>query len=340
MNYINYKRDCIVCVLYPLLKLGSISGTFVISFSCPHITKNQSCFPRFSKSNVYILISLILALPVMINIFFNIYKIKYLLGDDEVNILSALNEVFISIGAFGFCMTRIIKHKKLLLELRGFSTIINNRKLYGFTTLLSYRVTKIFMLESYLLASIVVTAEFSLAVYLLWYIVTFQQHSSFYIFEMIMFGWNNYILGVNFFHSLLASLIYKKLLKKCLKRIKVAMIKRSELQFNVINKQSDSVFLQESIIKLKCLYSSLIYNFDQINTYTHPAFLIWWLVVLALFISDFYLIVLTFIDNNTPDVFLFLRAYINVVGLLVYLATVADINSVVSKKDSFLLIRK
>ncbi|KAF2900676.1 hypothetical protein ILUMI_05512 [Ignelater luminosus] len=303
-------KDCVVCLFRPLWILGSISGNSVMSFTCPHIDPSIKS-PKVSKSDVRLIISSIYCLIIIGHAIFSCYELFYL-TNDFFKILFLFSEIIFCIGTLNFAMTGTINYKERILELNGITSIIENRRYYGITTFLSSKTTQSFLIKSYLIIGLIVWSGLGFAIYFMEsaYQIT-DSIPLMYYYTGTVFVYN-ISQTVSIYQSMLACCMHRVLFKTCLNRLRQILTNRLNMkamsQEQSVGKeislvaQSEKIALEEELKRLKCLYTSLVYNYRELNRFLYPTILIWCVLWVAMLICGFYMLSITLeygIDSNT-----------------------------------------
>ncbi|KAF2901088.1 hypothetical protein ILUMI_05099 [Ignelater luminosus] len=242
--------------------------------------------------------------------------------NSEFQSLFTWNEILLSMGALGLALPSIIKRNQRLVEINGLLEIIEKRKCYGFHSFLTERITNAFMKSN-----------------------TNASESSFcFTFRMIVFAMNNYIHCTSVFQNMLHNSFYSSLFKRCFEQIENIMNQRADVWRNqkdfvvidIVNGLPANVPFVVILKRTKCLYTSLVYNYKQMNKLTQFSILMWWMFVIATFIINFYMLVLLYSDNSTGDILLTTRTYGGVIGSIIYLNITQEVYAVSEDILSFL----
>ncbi|KAF2900675.1 hypothetical protein ILUMI_05511 [Ignelater luminosus] len=154
-----------------------------------------------------------------------------------------------------------------------------------------------------------------------------------------------YVHSMGIFQGLLSSCLYKTLFKKCLRKIESVLVNHLGIaqgrpnydnQHVVLEDSSHDIGFEEKLKRLKCLYVSLVFNFNQLSSFSHPAFLLWWLELVGLFIIHFYMVMKAYGDSDIDQILLNLKTYYGVLFVVYYTAMADEVRKVNQDILSFL----
>lgn len=327
--------DCLACTFYYLFKMGSICGSFPFSFTCPH-TKPPSRIPKFFKSAKVLIVSIILILPVLINIFFCLH-ILFAFENSKFHSLFTWNDILLAIGTLALVLPSIIKRNERLIEINGLVEIIEKRKYYGFHSFVTERITSTFIKLSYLAVLLTFISQIPLLIYLSNSTISTFDSSYYFTFKMIVFSINNYIQCISIFQNMLHNSFYKALFKRNFEQIENIMNERTRVWrsqngfvvIDVVNDVPENVPFMVILKRARYLYTSLVYNYEQMNNFMQSSTLVWWLSLIASLIIDFYILVLLYNESLMGDIVITAKTYSGVIGTIVYLNITQEVYTVV-----------
>lgn len=334
----NVASDCLVCTLRVIFSMGMLSGSYAISFKCPH-SRNPVATPKFLESKVLLLSSLIVVLPLIIHIGFCAYELSSLSVKDEWNIIAKLAIIFTNIESFGFAIPSIIKYKEKLTELNGLNSIIENRKFYGIHTLLTKEMARRFIIECYLIVIGFMIVNTWVTAKLILSKPAFEPSTDF-CFRVAITLANNYIQYFGSLQLMLTNQLYRCLFRRCFQQIK-SVLRRRNLELlkhkesflikEIIVALPENMPFEENIKRLRDLYTSLVHNYRQLNKFIFPSVLIWWLVTTIMYIINSYVTVLLY-SSNIGDIKIYLEMYTSVIGIIIFLHFSQEVIDAVSNK--------
>lgn len=124
--------DCLVCILRPILLMGSICGISAMKFRCPHYGKTPGQTVEFSKFTPLLLFSAVFFLPIILNFILCIYNLyEYIFRTEKVTALRLVRDIFITIVAFAWSIPGTVKYRQKLIELNGFALLVKRGKDFG-----------------------------------------------------------------------------------------------------------------------------------------------------------------------------------------------------------------
>lgn len=314
--------DCVACILNPILKAGSICGPSPLIINCPH-SKTPTVTSVFERSDILLAISTVSAVAIIPGIFIIIQDISTTENFNKMILL--ITEVMFSLLAVIINIGSVLNNDEKLNELNGLSFIVNNRKHYGFATLIDQKTTKRFRLLSYIiiLTSLLAITNFAL------YSLLQESNSSVFltILKIFVLALVTLIQTILFNQCVVSIFLYILLFRKCFNQIKSVLNQHLNNDFIAIQKE---ILLEQTLKRLKMFYISLIGNFRQFNSFIQPSITISMLVGVAMLVFDCYIVVLTYGKVIEADPIIETRSYATIVSMIVFSYIIEYINSVVS----------
>lgn len=300
-----------------------------MSFQCPQ-SNSSSKVTKFSESRARLVISIIYALPMICSILLGVYNLFF----SSQEILRLLIEIIFGIGTLGYSLTGIIKYKQKIIELNGLTEILSNRQYYGFSSILSTRTVRSFLQKSYVAVFLTFHGEIDIITSM--YLKENTPDMLMLYFSATVMVLYRFVHSISVFQGLFSSCLYKILFKKCSRKIENVLVNHLNIiKGNSIFKAKDrikksrNISFEEKVKRLKQLYTSLILNFNQLNKFSHPSFLLWWLELMGMFIINFYIIMKDYDQSNTDEIILHLRAYSSYLFVVYYIAMADQIPNAV-----------
>lgn len=332
--------DCLVCAFCVILSVGMLSGSCALSFKCPH-SRNRFATPKFFKCKILLIFSWVVVLPIIVHIGIYVRELFFLSIKDEWKIISRLAAITLNIGSIGFAIPAIIKYNEKLTELNGLSSIIENRKFYGFRTFLNKEMARGFIIKCYLIVIVFVILNIWMLADLIVSKSTLEPDTVSFLQLAITLFVNNYIQYFGSFQLMLTNHLYKLLFRRCFVQIESLLRKKNpELhKYNegflikeIIDVLPEKMPLEENIKRLTYLYISLVRNYRQLSKFVFPSVLIWWLVTVMLYIINLYVVVLLYCNNNVGNNRVDIRVCGSIIGIIIFLHLGQEVIDVVSSK--------
>lgn len=224
-------------------------------------------------------------------------------------------------------LTCVIGCKEKVIELNGLSTLIENKRYFGICTILSVKMTKMFIIGNYFGISFLVFGIFHYTV-----LAIFIDYSSYDKTRHAVLILNNYLHFVVLEYFVLMYCLYRILFRKCLTTIKILLIKH----LSAMQEQKVTRLVLKKLpfdVKLRRLirfYLCIVYNYKQLNSFMNPSFVIWWLTFVCLLVMHFYITVIVYFNDDHVEFIFTVRSYGSLCAILFHAIVCENMKRVVS----------
>lgn len=330
---IKVPSDCIACVLRPLLTVASILGPYCTCACCPH-SKYPTETIKFVKSKRQtIVLSVSVSLMTVVTLL-TVFEFSTFSNPTKSMFLST--EIIFSTGSVLICIFSNININFKLTELNGLAAIIDNRRYYGFGSILDEEAAKGYIRKSYWMEISCLLSGTSCITYVFYQ----ESHTGLIviILKTIVIVLDMLVQTIIFCQHLVEMSVYQFMFKKCFENLKrVLMLENDNRSENVNFIMSE--LLQAlpkkrlklvSLQRLNNLYMSLIWNHRHLQAFLQPTMMIIWLMMVIVSIAHFYTLLLMYDGEVEADPFLELRTYGTIFSAIIIVITAEGLHNEVS----------
>lgn len=328
--------DCIVCLLYPILKVGCVCGIPAFIMKCPHSKQSYSS-AKFIKSRNLLLLSTVL---IFLKIARMIFTIRDIVATDDFNKKILLTmDLLLSVMSVIQTTTSTVNNNRQLIELNGLLAIVNKKQYYGFETLIDNQTMTCCHLQCYILIFLLFVGVANLSTYAAHQETDSNEISI--ISKTFVFAVVNYTQTTIFYQYLIEVLLYRKLFNKCFDQIKNSLnqnLNTSDNE-NVVTSETaplsettslNQPSLEEKLKRLQIFYINLNANYRQLNLIWQLSSLLCWMVIIPTLVLHCYIMVQIYSKVIESDQLLETRSYGTIITVVIYLVIVECTYNVVS----------
>lgn len=315
--------NCVGCLFKPYINLSSIGSCPPIRVKCVHIN-NRAYAPRFSISRIFIMLTVLIILFQSTCLYLQVCEIFGQQNRNEVKLLTFFVEKTISGKATLFYAGGVLNYKIVLIELNGIAYIVENCKHYG----ISCFITKEIIRASKIIYYLNLVFLFGALLYI--FIFTFPNNEDIDYFNIIMqclYRFFYFFINITMGYQLaMHGLFYVALFRSCFNQIKKVLSEKSG-QFHLQTNQTKE---EISLKQLHRLYLALKIVHKNFTCSLKIIMILWLLLSIVALVLDSFAIVLTVTSHQELDYYLIFGSYVNIFGVILFLAVTQTVTNVVS----------
>lgn len=285
------QQACLICAFRYLHLMGKFIGISPLtSIHNPNQTK-------ISYSGFFI--SGLCCLMLLSNVYFNFGDIaNYDLHTHKLRIIYLINDtIYVTIA--GICsLISLIQIRYKIMELNGLFQIIQAKEAYGMEVIFNQKHGKIFYFRANLACF---GAILACGCQMIWEL--FDYDTNFKIFRIVATSLACYVTMMLLFQFIGSCHLYCYLFEELLEALKVALHQR------------DASLVIE-LRRLRRLYASYIFNLRVLDKFYNPTKIVLTSLVLVSMVVNFYLIIMSFIEDSL-ETMMNLQSLYKLIGTLV-----------------------